>query len=32
MLTIEEHIKYWHDGAENDMSVADGLFGLGHFD
>lgn len=32
MLTIKEHIQYWVESAENDLSVADVLFNSGKYD
>ncbi len=32
MLTLKEHIQYWVESAENDLSVADVLFNSGKYD
>ena len=31
-MTVEEHIKYWMDSAENDLKAAENLFVAGNFD
>lgn len=30
-MTIEEHIQYWRDSAEDDLPVAESLFKNGHY-
>lgn len=32
MLTIKDHIKYWVDSAENDLSVAETLYNSAKYD
>jgi HEPN domain-containing protein len=32
MLTIEEHIDYWIDSAENDLKASENMYNSGNYD